>query len=84
MPVVAVRRLEVDVFERRYRVELQDGKAISVAARIFEEFGPRAPQVYWRPMWTAAQRAPGRSVRVVIVEAMIAISCLEQEECAAD
>ena len=35
MPGVAVRSLEVDVFERRYRVQLQDGKVISVSARIF-------------------------------------------------
>jgi hypothetical protein len=76
--------LEVEVFERRYRVELQDGKVISVSARILEEFGQRAPQVYWRPVWTAAQRAPGCLVRAVIAEAMIAVSYLELEERAAD
>jgi hypothetical protein len=64
-----VHTLEVDVDGRHYRVILRGGEAIAVAVRVIEEFGPRTPHAYWRRVWTAGHRAPGRLVRVVIAEA---------------
>ena len=66
--------IDVEVAGRRYRVTLREGRAVAVAAWIVERFGSRAPHAYWRLLWTARRREPGRLVRMVIAEALIAAS----------
>jgi hypothetical protein len=67
-----VHTLEVDVDGRHYRVILRSGEASAVAVRVIEEFGPCTPHAYWRRVWAAGRRAPGRVVRIAIAKAMVA------------
>ena len=62
----------MDVDGRRFRVLLRDGEPIAVATWIIEEFGPRVPHAYWRRVWTAGRRAPGRTVRAAIAKVIAA------------
>ena len=62
----------MDVDGRRYRVILRDGEPIAVAVWVVEEFGLCNPHAYWRRVWTAGRRAPGRTVRAAIAKVIAA------------